>query len=196
MVFRVGAIALFFLVGTSEVVGAHRQGTSVLRITDKVVRYPIQGASARAIQRQLENHGPMAAGSGHGRTHSALEVDAELEQATDECHLRGFELSVEITMTLPEWQAPSRAPTELRNNWETAFSQLLRHEAGHRAHAVEAAYQLHSELLRLPSQQNCFRLQHEIDSQLRMATLQLRLRGRLYDELTENGLRDEEAPRP
>ena len=196
MVSHAGAIALYVMVGASGVAGEHRQGASVPRITDKVVLYPIQGTNIRAIQRQLENHGPMAAGSGHGRTHSAFEVDAELEDVKDECHMRGFELSVEITMTLPEWQAPSRVSKELRSNWETAFAQLLRHEAGHRSHAVEMAYRLHGKLSRLPSQKNCFRLQHEIDNQLRMATSELRLRGRLYDEMTGNGLRDEQSSSP
>ena len=196
MVLRTGAIALFFLAGASEVAGEHRQGTSVLRITDEVVRYPIRGANIRAIRRQLEAHGPKAAGPGHGRTHSAFEVVSELELAAGECHLRGFELSLDITMTLPEWQAPSRASTELRSSWEAAFAWLVEHEQGHRAHAVEAAHQLHGELLRVSSQESCVRLQHEIASLLRTAKLQLRLRGRLYDELTEYGLGDEQAPHP
>lgn len=196
MVFGVGAFALFLVIGAAEVAVEPREGTSVLRITDEVIRYPIRGADIRAIRRQLENHGPMAAGSGHGRTHSAFEVDAELENASDACHVRGFELSVVITTTLPDWLAPSRASAELRGSWETAFAQLLRHEAGHRAHAVETAYQLHGALSRLPAQKDCFRLQHEIDNQLRMATSQLRRRGRLYDELTHDGLRDAPSPSP
>ena len=186
---------LFLLVGASEVAEEPRQGTSVLRVTDKVVRYPIRGADIRAVRRQLENDGRRA-GSGHGRTQSAFEVDAQLEHAADECHLRGFELSVAITMTLPEWQAPPRASVTLRSNWETAFAGLLRHEAGHRAQAVETAHRLHGELSRLPAQKDCLRFQQEINNRLRMAKSQLQRRDRLYDEITENGLRDAQAPSP
>ena len=156
MVFRAGAIAFFFLVGASEVAGEYQQGRSMLRITDKVVRYPIRGASIRSIRRQLGDHGPEAAGAGHGRTHSAFEVEAELEQAAGECHLTGFELSLDITMTLPEWQAPARASAELRRNWEAAFARLVRHEEGHRTHAVEAAHQLQGELLRVSPRKAAF----------------------------------------
>ncbi len=159
-----------------------------VRIVDETILYPIQGDSVRRIRDQLRNHGPWAAGVGQGRTRSEFEVRTEFEPRADGCHLVGLKLVLRITTTLPEWQPGRRATSALRAEWQVAHERPLRHEAGHRQHAVDAAHELHGWLLRIPAQENCLRAQWTVDDHLRKAISRLRQRGMIYDDRTANGL--------
>ena len=172
---------------------AHPPGFPSVRILERTVLYPIRGDSVREIRSQLEHHGPWPAGEGQGRTDGAFEVGTELEPGADGCRLAGLELRVRITTTLPEWQPGPRAPVALQAHWEAALEQLVRHEDGHRLHAIEAAHQLHHQLLRIPPQDSCMRIQRKVDDALRSMSSALRMRGWHYDQRTGNGLRQPPA---
>jgi len=55
--------------------------------------------------------------------------------------------------------ARPEGPVVLQAHREVALEQLVRHEGGHRLHAIEAAHQLHHQLLRIPPQDSCMRIQ-------------------------------------
>lgn len=187
-----------FVVATALACGGPAAGNEAgfppVRIVEDTVLYPIQGDSIREIRDQLRNHGPQAAGGGYGRTRSDFEMLTELEIDESGCRLATLELSLRITTTLPDWQPGPRASDELRNQWMIAFERLVRHEDGHRQHAIEAAHELRRSLLRVLPEESCLLTQREAEDRLRNAISRLRLRGMIYDERTSNGLAEPTAP--
>ena len=161
-----------------------------LRIIEETVRYPIQGDSIREIHRQLRDHGPWPAGSGHGRTRSEFEMRLDLDRDKDECSIRGLSLTLQLIVTLPQWQPGPAASHDVRTQWNDSLARLVRHEEGHRQHAVDVANELHRSLSGLPSQGECARIQRKADDLLRRAVSKLRLRGMLYDQRTDHGAVD------
>lgn len=167
-----------------------------VQTSERVVRYPIAGESVSALRMQLENHGPLAAEPGHGRTRSELEILSELEPAADGCHLVALEIRLQITTTLPEWKPAHRAAAELHNHWSEAIAMLERHEMGHRDHVLTAADALRQTVLQLAPQTDCFRMQWAIDRHFQRTMWKLRMRGERYDRRTRNGLRDDPLQDP
>lgn len=163
-------------------------GFPPVQVVEHTVYYPIQGDSVRQIRDQLQNHGPWSAGAGHGRTRSEFELRTELEPGEGSCRLAGAELSLRITTTLPQWQPGPSASDALHAHWTVALERLMRHEDGHRRHAIEAVHELRRSLLHISAKQSCLRAQGEADHQLRNAITRLRMRGILYDQRTGDGL--------
>lgn len=152
-------------------------------------------ATASAIREGLRKLAPPGVQIRHGRTSSRFEVESSYEQGESGCSLSGLQVSVDITVSLPEWRPTPRAPAALHGQWSAAIRQLTRHEAGHRMHAVEAAQELREALLRLPAEADCMRMQLRVDEAVRSAKWKLGRRDRFYDRRTEGGLRDDpQAP--
>lgn len=191
------AMILGFLLAAALACGAswaeRRVDIAPVQIVENTVLYPIRGDSMDRIRDQLRDHGPWTEGYGHGRTRSNFEVRTDLESDERGCHLVGLELLLEITVTLPEWQPGPRAPDELLDQWAMSLERLVRHEQGHRQHAIDAAHQLYRSLLRIPMQDSCLRAQRKVDDQVRNAISRLRMRGMIYDERTRNGLAESRA---
>jgi predicted secreted Zn-dependent protease len=118
----------------------------------------------------------------------------DVEDGAGGCRLAGLELTLRITVTLPEWKPGPWASDALRTQWAATSERLARHEDGHRQHAIDAAHELHQALARLPPQESCQRAQRAADDLLRTAVARLRLRDSIYDQRTDNGLA-EPAPR-
>lgn len=174
--------------------GAHAvddQRFAPVRVNDVVEYYPIEGDSIAHIRARIRDHAPDGASGTHGRTQSRFEVETELAQRPDSCSLGRLQVSVDIVMVLPEWRPTARAPAAVHGQWAAAIERLTRHEEGHRRHAVEAAHALRTDLMRLPPETDCMRMQLRVDDRIRRATWRLRMRDRFYDARTDAGLRDD-----
>jgi len=162
-----------------------------VQIEDRVVLYPITGRNAAELRAQLENHGPMAAEPGHGRTRSEFEVISTLEPIDRACHLGAATVSLRTITTLPQWVDRRGASADTVNRWVESLALLERHEAGHRGHAVDAARALREALRALAPQRDCRTLQWTVDRELQRVVWKLEMRGNRYDSRTGNGSRDD-----
>jgi predicted secreted Zn-dependent protease len=171
--------------------GRHPDVFPPIEINHTTVHYAVEGNSIGRLRGQLRRHHAPGVASGHGRTSSAFQVESMLETGDDRCILAGLKLSVDIVTTLPEWQATPRAGQDMRRQWLDALRQLERHEDRHRQHATEAAQDLRADLLDLPVEKDCLRMQMRMDGVVRRATWKLRMRDRFFDERTQGGLVDE-----
>jgi predicted secreted Zn-dependent protease len=162
-----------------------------VNVEDSVVLYPITGRNAAELRAQLENHGPMAAEPGHGRTRSVFEIASTLEPVDVACHLVAATISLRTVITLPQWVDRRGASTGEVERWLESLALLERHEAGHRGHAVDAADVLRDALAKLPPQRDCRTLQWAVDRELQRVVWKLEMLGNRYDSRTGNGSRDD-----
>lgn len=160
-------------------------------VEDRVVLYPINGRNAAELRAQLQNHGPMAAEPGHGRTRSEFVIAATLEPTDGACHLGAAIISLRTVITLPQWVDRRGASADTVDRWVESLALLERHEAGHRGHAVDAARTLRDALTVLAPQRDCRTLQWAVDRELQRVVWKLEMRGNRYDSRTGNGSRDD-----
>jgi len=162
-----------------------------VRIVDTAVRYPVAAQSIGGINAELRAYATAMERSEQGHTRSEIEVSSQLDPTPGVCRIATAEVSLDVTTTLPQWQAEPAAKSEVRAQWERSLALLQRHEAGHRDNAVDAAESLRQAVLALPPQKNCLKLQMAISLQLQRMRWQLELRDESYDLRTRNGLRDD-----
>jgi predicted secreted Zn-dependent protease len=184
-------IAALMALATGATPEEHANPLPPVRISETVEYYPIHGNSIRQIRGQLRQFAPEDMERGHGRTRSRLQVQSTLHQEGDTCSASELQVSVDISMVLPEWRPPARVPEAVHRHWAVAIDRLERHEQGHRTHALEAAHALRDDLSRLPPEADCMGMQLRVDDRLRRAAWKLRMRDRFYDARTGAGLRDD-----
>lgn len=160
--------------------------SSQVRIDEQVVHYPLTGSSIEELQAQLQRRAASTGGA-HGRTHSEITVEYQLDQATTGCRMRDLEVRLAFTVMLPEWTPAPDAPPELVERWNLAAAALERHEATHRAHARTAADVLRRRLLAIGAQPDCTALRYAANRQLLRAKLWQQFKDWRYDVRTRNG---------
>lgn len=164
-----------------------------LEIVEHLEHYPIIGTTAQELREQLKDHGPRRGINGHGRTRSEFELVYELQEDAGTCQVGERQIRLVITTTLPYWNSGARSPDKLQDSWAAAEAALIRHEKGHRDHAVDTAHSLRETLSRMQAEGDCKRAWAGIRRSLKMAMWKLDLRAARYDSRTRNGLRDDPA---
>lgn len=188
---RLSGLLLAAIVTASPAADLESDRFPPVNVDDSVVLYPITGRNAAELRAQLENHGPMAAEPGHGRTRSEFEIASTLEPTDGACHLDAASITLRTVITLPQWVDRRDASAEEADRWVESHALLSRHEAGHRRHAVDAAHALRDALAKLAPQRDCRTLQWAVDRELQRVVWKLELRGNRYDSRTRNGARDD-----
>lgn len=155
-----------------------------LRIEYAESTYPVQAPNLREVKRVLRMSVPYAA---HGLTVASFELQQTLQPEPGGCRLASHQLSLQLQLLMPHWDALNGATSAVRQRWQAALDALAAHELRHRQHAESAAHDLDARLRQLGSQTHtgdCDALQREID-RLRVRSLQrLQLRDALFDAAT------------
>lgn len=131
-------------------------------IDERLATYPIQGDTASELSSQIKRLGPLDGNEGKrfaGNTRWSVRWNYMMApQADGRCRLQQVQVSLEVTMTLPEWQPRHRADPLLKSHWPAYLAALTNHEMGHRANGVRAAFAVRDALAAVAPAASCQQL--------------------------------------
>jgi predicted secreted Zn-dependent protease len=160
---------------------------AIVRTRDATETYPVTGGTAEALLRSLVDRGPSDGDRDYfGLTASGMQLRYRADARADDCALIDVEVTLDVTVTLPAWDAPAEAPPRLRRDWRRFLQALERHEDGHRERAHRGADKVRRAIegLRRPS---CAQAEAEARHRLRRLETEIEGGHRLYDEETGHG---------
>ena len=112
--------------------------------------YQLVGASEEVLLAGMRALGPKSEGSEYfGLTETQLAYRYWKKQTEQGCQLEQIRIDLNVTITLPRWEASRVAPYELRRDWSRFDTALRRHEDGHREIAEWSAREVYQALSRL-----------------------------------------------
>jgi len=103
------------------------------------------------------------------------------------CAVGPVEVSLSITYTLPQWDAPPGAPVDLVEKWNAYLAALQLHEAGHKDIAVAAGNEIRKTLSALPAYPSCEELHRSGEAASQDVMDRYRLQEVQYDQQTDHG---------
>jgi predicted secreted Zn-dependent protease len=153
-------------------------------VIDDTTRYPITGATATEIGRQLKRAHPDS--DYVGATAPQIRWQIKLRHVGDHCDLAGVAVVVEIRTTLPVWHRPARATDVLAGQWAEFMAATERHENGHRNIALNTAASI-ARTLEGDRGLPCDGLEQLADASARAQWALGNQHQLVYDEATSNG---------
>lgn len=116
-------------------------GATPVRASVRTVPYRVTGHSVESLLASLRDGGPRVDGGiFFGLTATSLSYRFAYRERAGLCETTDARVDLDVTITLPEWQATPSAPYELRRDWQRFVQALRRHEDRHRDLAVEHAH--------------------------------------------------------
>ena len=157
--------------------------------TERTHYYAIAGSSARELRDAMNEKRPVGK---DGKPHDAITswfVRWQYATTTSPaaCAIKSFDVSLDISMTLPQWTNESAAAPQLVQHWRTYYAALLKHEEGHRAIGSGAAADIRDAGSKLPSEQGCGDLAKAVGKMTGEILERYRQREREYDRDTDHG---------
>lgn len=161
-------------------------------IRDHTTYYDISGATAQELTAEMHRSGPhhVTGRRAWGYTSWEIQTHYALTPTAQGCELEDARASLDVVTTLPRWQVKGSPHPRLRLLWRQMFSSMVRHEAAHREHAVEAARRTVSQLASLPLQPDCRQAEKQARAILRREVTRARQLSRAFDDETDFGARD------
>lgn len=153
--------------------------------------YPIHGSSSSDIQSAMTQHGPWSeVEEQHYFANTEWRVKWSYDYQISErgCEISNLEGSVDITFTLPQWNAPTAASTSLVSAWNQFIVALQIHENGHMRHGVLAAQDVLQTLSELSPTPSCETLKTTARIAARRVVRQYNQQDIEYDRETNHGL--------
>lgn len=128
--------------------------------------YDIEGADIYEMRESLKALGPMGENGKrfHGFTKWRVNWNYHIAPEGRGCRVTALDTHVVATITMPRWNAPPEATSELRKQWRRYMRDLRAHEDGHHDIGLRASEQIRAELADLSSG-SCAALRREIDVQ-------------------------------
>lgn len=127
-------------------------------VTVTVNRYPIQGMTAADLRRDLNATGPLDEKTNRrfdGYTRWWVRWRYWYTNQADGCRIDRAEVKTEVTITLPEWNAPLGASSELKQRWQRYITALETHENGHKQNGLDASRDILAKLKDFPAYSTC-----------------------------------------
>ena len=79
-----------------------------------------------------------------------------LTQIPGGCRVNNVTTSVQVTFIMPRWKNRADGSQELREKWDKYLKALQKHENGHKAHGINAAEEIESEIKSLRQLNSCY----------------------------------------
>lgn len=141
-----------------------------VHIADNVQYYEVHGRTERDILNGMMRHGPVWNGERYfGLTRTDVRYTYWKTPYATRCDLTDIQVYLEVTTTLPRWQARAGIPYQLERAWRTFDYSLRRHEQGHKQLAIEEAEMIKRTLAGLRTS-SC----DQIDAQARSQSSRIR----------------------
>lgn len=122
------------------------EDTSRLIASEARAPYFVSGMTAAQIRRSIDQN--------RARDYDAY-TDWYVTWGFGDCNGNGLVVTVEVTYTYPEWDAPATASSDLVASWEAYMDALFCHEYGHAKHGLECANEVYTALAAIDAGGNC-----------------------------------------
>ena len=139
--------------------------------------YAVTGTTPERIRESMKENGPYfwhRRATARAAAELNLDWDYREEKVEDGCRIRAFKVVVRVGLVMPEWRDRADARPEAQASWDRLYADLLRHERGHHAIAVEAGNELARRIRALGAFPDCASISPAI------GRLRLQVRGK-YD---------------
>lgn len=161
-------------------------------INERQERYQFDASTRVSLSQQLAAHQQRRDDDGAPRSHGLTEVEIETKYELDSldpsgCELRKLRVTVNLAVTLPEWDPAKLPESGLREEVARMLRGLAEHEAGHRRHVLETASAIERKLGDLPPAPTCKQARRAAERIVRRALVRLRAREFNYDLATGDG---------
>ena len=151
--------------------------------------YDLRGATVQELLQQKKALGPIGKdGKRYGantKWHVAWRYAYRNEGGR--CRIDQVTTSADIVFTLPRWNPPHRAASNLRARWDRYVFALQEHENGHRDFGISAAREVEREIAALPPRDNCRKMGEHANVTGRRVLDKYRALEIRYDQDTRHG---------
>ncbi|WP_028744630.1 DUF922 domain-containing Zn-dependent protease [Rhizobium mesoamericanum] len=151
-----------FFLGFSMAAAACSPAAAAVIATRSYSYFTIKGKTADQLDQQLSTNGPTASGSSArhpGATKIRFGGDATYVQTGGRCRVASAKVTVHTQIILPRWIDRTGASKQLSMIWDALSSDIRRHEERHAEIARNQARVMERQILALPPQRNCERMQ-------------------------------------
>ncbi len=116
-------------------------------LRERTVEYPVEGRTDAELARALDASAPRIDGRRfRGTTDWRVRWSYRYAPDRGGCAMTAVRVELDLTTTLPRWEAPPDPDPALAQRWSLYRQALAGHEAGHRAYAIRAASEVAEEL--------------------------------------------------
>ncbi len=161
----------------------------VVEISVQQRSYQVDAVTYPELRAQLDLRRPKRADGvrSHALTEAVLITSYDLLPVGRGCRLDAPKVTMEITVSLPEWKPGGEVRDRLRYAWQRMHRALVEHEQGHRELAIAAAHEVAKGLGALPDTLTCAELRQKVSNVQNREQMRLLLRNDSYDRRTERG---------
>ncbi|SFF06322.1 Predicted secreted Zn-dependent protease [Aureimonas phyllosphaerae] len=143
-------------------------------ITERTTYFMVRGATFAELDRALGTNGPLLGGGERhaGATKVTFTRDLQFDIQKTGCRIARTNLRLDLVTTLPRWNAPRGADARTRTMWKVLQRDIAEHEAKHSTIAKNWLDLMNRELLALPPEPSCARLEVKaahLSQQMQMA---------------------------
>ena len=157
-------------------------------VVRKTNYYAMTGSSIRHIHESLRQTRPWKGKSERdASTEWYVAWHASYSASGGTCHCISFTTSTTITITLPQWIAPTNTPAEVRAAWAKYLAALEVHEAGHADLAIAAAAEMQKRIKEIGSGLDCNTLRTTVQTECKAVLDSYRAQEKDYDRRTRHG---------
>lgn len=130
-------------------------------ITERTTYFMVRGATFAELDKALGSNGPLLGGGERhaGSTKVTFSRDLEFKTEKTGCRVSRTNLRLDLVTTLPRWNAPRGADVHTRTMWKVLQHDIADHEAKHTAIAKTWLDRMNRELLALPAEPTCARME-------------------------------------
>lgn len=124
----------------------------------KIQHYPVMGDTVHALHTSMMQNGPFNQ-IVQRRVYAEIEWryrwKFDVAREPGKCRLTTFNITLDTTITMPQWINAQSAPAALQLLWPRVVAKIRKHEDGHKAIGVEGANMLARRLQALPVFDTC-----------------------------------------
>ncbi len=158
-----------------------------VRTSIRTERYRVGGGTAGRLLGSLQDAGPRVGSEVYfGLTVSEMNLGYSKVEMGGECELRKVRVDLDLTVTLPEWDAPPDADPGLVHEWRQFQQALADHEDEHRRIAEEGAASLYWAVQGL-RRASCDEADADGRRRVKQVEIEVQAAHRRFDDLTGHG---------
>lgn len=180
---------LLFVIVLSLAVVASTAVARGPKVKTKYEYYEVGGESAEDVRHMMNRRGVRWK---DGKTYDAVtrwhvRWTYRYERTDGRCRISEVTTYVDVVIRLPLWNAGDECPQSLRNQWDSYFSALHRHELGHRRFGIDAAEEIEEAISRLNPELDCADLETAANELGKRILERYRREEVAYDRSTRHG---------